>query len=130
ATRYAGPGAGQVVRPDERSRERLETRHVEPALKMASVLGEMKGAAMKIGQMASFIDVDFLPPEYREIYQDQLSKLRPPAPAMPWEKVEQVLEDEYEQSPEHVFGSIEPEAFAAASLAPVPRGTLRDVNSV
>ena len=69
------------------AQERLETRHIESALKMASVLGEMKGAAMKIGQMASFIDVDFLPPEYREIYQEQLAKLRTKAPAMPWEKV-------------------------------------------
>ena len=42
------------------------------------------------GQMASFIDIDFLPPVYREIYQQQLSKARygtiateivgPPAP--------------------------------------------------
>src|SRR5919198_1288128 len=96
ATRYAGTTAANVVRSDEKAQERLETRHIETALKMASVLGEMKGAAMKIGQMASFIDVDFLPPEYREIYQDQLSKLRTHAPAMPWEKVERVLEEEYE----------------------------------
>jgi predicted unusual protein kinase regulating ubiquinone biosynthesis (AarF/ABC1/UbiB family) len=85
ATRYAGTAAANVVRSDEKSQERLETRHLETALKMASVLGQMKGAAMKIGQMASFIDVDFLPPEYREIYQEQLSKLRTHAPAMPWE---------------------------------------------
>jgi len=62
ASRYAGTAAANVVRSDEKSQERLETRHLETALKMASVLGEMKGAAMKIGQMASFIDVDFLPP--------------------------------------------------------------------
>src|SRR4051812_10184687 len=61
ATRYAGTAAANVVRSDEKAQERLETRHLETALKMASVLGEMKGAAMKIGQMASFIDSDFLP---------------------------------------------------------------------
>ena len=44
---------------------------------------------MKLGQLASFIDTEFLPPEYREIYQEQLAKLRTSAPAMPWEKVEQ-----------------------------------------
>ena len=65
ATRYAGTAAANVVRSDEKAQERLETRHLESALKMASVLGEMKGAAMKIGQMASFNDVDFLPPEHR-----------------------------------------------------------------
>ena len=98
ATRYAGTAASNLGRSDERKAERLETRHVESALKMASVLGEMKGAAMKIGQMASFIDVDFLPPEYREIYQEQLGKLRADAPAMPWERVVEVLEAEYEGS--------------------------------
>ena len=88
-----------MVRSDEKAQERLETRHIETALKMASVLGEMKGAAMKIGQMASFIDVDFLPPEYREIYQEQLAKLRTHAPAMPWEQGPEVLEEEYDESP-------------------------------
>ncbi len=126
ATRYAGTAAANVVRSEEKAQERLETRHLESALKMASVLGEMKGAAMKIGQMASFIDVDFLPPEYREIYQDQLSKLRTHAPAMPWDKVRDVLEEEYDESPERVFGSIEEEAFAAASIGQVHRATLHD----
>src|SRR4029079_18473191 len=126
ATRYAGTAAANVVRSDEKAQERLEMRHVETALKMASVLGEMKGAAMKIGQMASFIDVDFLPPEYREIYQEQLAKLRTHAPAMPWERVVEVLEEEYGQSPERVFGSIEQDAFAAASIGQVHRATLQD----
>ena len=126
ATRYAGTVAANVARSEEKSRERLETRHIETALKMASVLGEMKGAAMKIGQMASFIDIDLLPPEYREIYQEQLAKLRTAAPPMAWEKVAEVLEDEYEQPLERVFASIEEEAFAAASIGQVHRAVLRD----
>jgi predicted unusual protein kinase regulating ubiquinone biosynthesis (AarF/ABC1/UbiB family) len=130
ATRYAGTAAANVVRSDEKAEEHLETRHIETALKMASVLGEMKGAAMKIGQMASFIDVDFLPPEYREIYQEQLSKLRTHAPAMPWEKVREVLEEEYDERPERVFAEIEEEAFAAASIGQVHRATLRDGTKV
>src|SRR5690349_20563255 len=130
AGKYAGTVAANVARSDEKSQERLETRHLETALKMAGVLGEMKGAAMKIGQMASFIDVDFLPPEYREIYQDQLSKLRTHAPAMPWEKVRAVLEEEYDERPESVFASIEEEAFAAASIGQVHRATLHDGSKV
>src|SRR5262249_54823701 len=121
ATRYAGTAAANVVRSDEKAQERLETRHMETALKMASVLGEMKGAAMKIGQMASFIDVDFLPPEYREIYQEQLSKLRTSAPAMPWDEVREILEEEYDKPPARVFAEIEHEAFAAASIGQVHR---------
>jgi predicted unusual protein kinase regulating ubiquinone biosynthesis (AarF/ABC1/UbiB family) len=130
ATRYAGTAAANVVRSDEKAQERLEGRHLETALRMASVLGEMKGAAMKIGQMASFIDVDFLPPEYREIYQERLSKLRTSAPAMPWDEVHYILEDEYEKPPERVFAEIEPEAFAAASIGQVHRATLQDGSRV
>jgi predicted unusual protein kinase regulating ubiquinone biosynthesis (AarF/ABC1/UbiB family) len=130
ATRYAGTAAANLGRSEESKAERMETRHLETALKMASVLGEMKGAAMKIGQMASFIDTDFLPPEYREIYQEQLSKLRAQAPAMPWDKVAGILEEEYGRDPERVFASIEHEAFAAASIGQVHRATLPDGSKV
>ncbi len=131
ATRYAGTAATNVGRSRERKSERLENRHAETALKMASVLGEMKGAAMKIGQMASFIDIDFLPPEYREIYQQQLAKLRSHAPAMPWEKVSKVLEEEYGGQPvPRLFASFEPDAFAAASIGQVHRATLHDGTEV
>src|SRR5262249_32068 len=126
ATRYAGTAAANVVRSDEKAQERLETRHMETALKMASVLGEMKGAAMKIGQMASFIDVDFLPPEYREIYQEHLSNLRTTAPAMAWGGVREILEEEYDKPPARVFAEIEHEAFAAASIGQVHRAILHD----
>jgi predicted unusual protein kinase regulating ubiquinone biosynthesis (AarF/ABC1/UbiB family) len=126
ATRYAGTVAANVARSDEKAHERLENRHLEVALKMAGVLGEMKGAAMKIGQMASFVDADFLPPEYREIYQEQLAKLRTHAPAMPWDRVQEVLAEEYNDRPESVFAEIEEEAFAAASIGQVHRARLRD----
>src|ERR671919_1832680 len=76
ATRYAGTKTANVARSRETADERLEGRHLETALKIASTLGEMKGAAMKLGQLASFVDTDFLPEEYREIYQEHLAKLR------------------------------------------------------
>jgi predicted unusual protein kinase regulating ubiquinone biosynthesis (AarF/ABC1/UbiB family) len=131
AAKTAGTAATNLGRSEESRAERLETRHIDTALKMASVLGEMKGAAMKIGQMASFIDVEFLPPEYREIYQKQLAKLRTSAPAMPWEKVSAVLEEEYEgRSIESLFGSFETEATAAASIGQVHKATLPDGSPV
>jgi predicted unusual protein kinase regulating ubiquinone biosynthesis (AarF/ABC1/UbiB family) len=131
ATRYAGTKAANLARSEGKAQQRLESRHVETAIRMVSVLGEMKGAAMKIGQMASFIDTDFLPPEYRELYQEQLAKLRAHAPSMPWKQVREVLAEEYESdAPEDLFGSIEPEACAAASIGQVHRGTLRDGSPV
>src|SRR3954449_603866 len=127
AARYAGTKATNVARSEEGSREKLEQRHLETAMKMVGALGQMKGAAMKLGQFASFIDTEFLPEEYREIYQEQLAKLRTDAPAMPWEKVVKVLEEEYEEEPlSELFADFEEEAFAAASIGQVHRAELID----
>jgi len=125
--RYAGTKAANVGRSEESSKERLEQRHLETAMKMVDALGQMKGAAMKLGQFASFIDTEFIPDEYREIYQEQLAKLRTDAPAMPWEKVEKVLEEEYDGEPlSELFAEFEHEAFAAASIGQVHRAELLD----
>ena len=106
--RYAGTKAANVGRSEEGSKETLEQRHLETAMKMVGALGQMKGAAMKLGQFASFIDTEFIPEEYREIYQEQLAKLRTDAPAMPWEKVVKVLEEEYDGEPlSELFAEIE-----------------------
>jgi predicted unusual protein kinase regulating ubiquinone biosynthesis (AarF/ABC1/UbiB family) len=131
ATRYAGTKAAGIARSEEGAQQKLEARHLETALKIASTLGEMKGAAMKLGQLASFIDTEFLPPEYAEIYQEQFAKLRTAAPAMPWEKVEKVLAEEYEpERIDELFAEIEPEAFAAASIGQVHRATVHDGRTV
>ncbi len=131
ATRYAGTRTANVARSKQNADEHLENRHLETAIKMAATLGEMKGAAMKLGQLASFVDTEFLPPEYRELYQEQLAKLRTAAPAMPWKKVEKVLEEEYrDESLDEVFADIEQEAFAAASIGQVHRATLHDGRTV
>jgi predicted unusual protein kinase regulating ubiquinone biosynthesis (AarF/ABC1/UbiB family) len=125
--RYAGTRAAGIARTEEGARERLDNRHLETAMKLVGALGEMKGAAMKLGQMASFIDTEFLPPEYRELYQEHLAKLRTAAPAMPWKKVEKVLDEEYEGRPlSELFAVIEEEAFAAASIGQVHRAELLD----
>ena len=89
--RYAGTRAANLARSPEQASEALEQRHLEAAERMVETLGRMKGAAMKVGQLASFIDTEFLPPEYRELYQEQLATLRTEAPSMPWNKVKGVL---------------------------------------
>jgi predicted unusual protein kinase regulating ubiquinone biosynthesis (AarF/ABC1/UbiB family) len=125
--RYAGTKAANVGRSEDEGKEALEQRHLETAMKMVGALGQMKGAAMKLGQFASFIDTEFIPEEYREIYQEQLAKLRTDAPSMPWEKVEKVLEEEYDGEPiSELFAEFEQEAFAAASIGQVHRAELLD----
>jgi predicted unusual protein kinase regulating ubiquinone biosynthesis (AarF/ABC1/UbiB family) len=126
ATRFAGAKATGLVRGRDRQREHMEGLALESAERMVDTLGTMKGAAMKMGQLASFIDTDYLPDEYRELYQEKLGQLRTSAPAMPWEKVRKVIDDEYDEPCTDVFQSIEPEAFAAASIGQVHRAVLHD----
>ena len=127
ATRYAGTKTANLTRGSEKSEDRLEARHLETAVKLARTLGEMKGAAMKLGQLASFVDTEMLPEEYRDLYQEELAALRSSAPAMPWSRVGGVLDEEYDGKPlDELFAEIEQTAFAAASIGQVHRARLHD----
>src|SRR3954447_20426512 len=128
--RYAGTKARNIARSKEAADEAIEQRHLEAAEQMVDTLGKMKGAAMKIGQLASFIDTEFLPPEYRDLYQDKLADLRTSAPPMPWKKVKKVLEEEWDESPEELFDDFDQEASAAASIGQVHRAVLPDGRDV
>jgi predicted unusual protein kinase regulating ubiquinone biosynthesis (AarF/ABC1/UbiB family) len=130
SARYAGTRARNVARSKEQAAEALENRHLEAAGRMVETLGRMKGAAMKIGQLASFIDTEFLPPEYRELYQEQLAQLRTSAPPMPWKKVSSVLDEEWEAPPEELFEDFDHDAAAAASIGQVHRAVLPDGREV
>src|ERR671924_964745 len=128
--RYAGTRAANIARSKEAGGTALERRHLEAAERMVETLGKMKGAAMKVGQLASFIDTEFLPPEYRDLYQEQLAELRTSAPPMPWKKVSKVLEQEWEEPCEELFEEFEEEAAAAASIGQVHRAVLPDGREV
>ncbi|HEY6780056.1 MAG TPA: AarF/ABC1/UbiB kinase family protein, partial [Thermoleophilaceae bacterium] len=128
--RYAGTRAANLARSKEGRDAALERRHLEAAEKMVKTLGTMKGAALKIGQLASFIDTEFLPPEYRELYQNELSKLQTEAPPMPWKKVRKVLDEEWDEPVEELFEDFDHEASAAASIGQVHRAVLPDGRAV
>lgn len=103
------------------SREaRRAERLAEAASRIAETLGEMKGGAMKLGQMLSLHE-GLLPDEITE----GLRTLQREAPPIPFEVVREELEV---QRPELMaqLEDIEPEAFAAASIGQVHRGLLID----
>ncbi|MBX5470141.1 MAG: AarF/ABC1/UbiB kinase family protein [Thermoleophilaceae bacterium] len=124
--RYAGTRARNLARSKEAAAAELDKRALESAERMVETLGSMKGAAMKIGQLASFIDTEFLPDEYRELFQDKLASLRSSAPPMPWKTVRSVLDQEWDEPVESLFEDFEQEAAAAASIGQVHRATLPD----
>ncbi len=116
--------ATNVLRSPDDAYDLLVRRHEDIADNALSALGELRGGAMKIGQLASFIDVELIPPEFRTLYQDKLAQLRDSAPAMSWQKIKKVLEGEWEQPVESLFEDFEHEAVAAASIGQVHRAVL------
>jgi predicted unusual protein kinase regulating ubiquinone biosynthesis (AarF/ABC1/UbiB family) len=130
AVRFFGTLATNLARSPESAQEMLLQRHEEIADHAVETLGQLRGGAMKIGQLASFVDVDFLPPEYRAVYQSKLADLRDSAPPMSFDKVRQVLEREWEEPVESLFADFETEAVAAASIGQVHRAVLSDGRQV
>ena len=97
----------------------------ESGNRIAQTLGELKGAVMKVGQMAS-IAQDVLPKEL----SDALGKLQREAPPMEFEIIAEQVERELGAAPEVLFKRFEREPFAAASIGQVHRATTDDGREV
>ena len=76
AARQLGTRAANVARSEEGRQAALERRHLEAAEQIVAALGTMKGAAMKLGQVLSFLDVGLVPEEYCEEFQRKLGEFR------------------------------------------------------
>src|SRR5471030_1747407 len=130
AVRQFGTRAANLVRGDEAADAALARRQVETAEQIVAVLGTMKGAAMKLGQVMSFLDVGLVPEEYREEFQRKLGELRDSAPKVAFKDMKRVIEAEYGEPVGRVFAEFDPEPIAAASIGQVYRARLRDGRAV
>jgi predicted unusual protein kinase regulating ubiquinone biosynthesis (AarF/ABC1/UbiB family) len=122
---YATRAANVTRSPDAR-RAADERRAVEAAEQIVDVLGHMKGAAMKVGQIASFIDPTGLPEDERASFQAKLASLRDSAPRVGFKRMRKVIEEDLGQPLEEVFDEFETDAVAAASIGQVYRARLAD----
>lgn len=86
---------------------------------IADTLGEMKGAAMKIGQVASQYQ-DLFPPEIA----NALKKLQRQAPAVSFSVIRGQVERELGKPLDQIFQSFEEKSFASASIGQVHRAVL------
>lgn len=122
AARFVGTRAKAFAAP-ERAQEFLDGFHQQTAKQLVEMLGEMKGAAMKVGQLASFYEFA-APSEYLSTYKDALTMLQSSAPPMDPEASRQVIKEEFGKSPEEVFATFDDAAVAAASIGQVHHATL------
>jgi predicted unusual protein kinase regulating ubiquinone biosynthesis (AarF/ABC1/UbiB family) len=128
ALRFMGTRARSFAAP-ERAGEFLEGFHQQTAKQLVEMLGEMKGAAMKVGQLASFYEFA-APGEYLSTYRDALTMLQNSAPPMGPEASKTVIQEEFGASVDEVFASFEDEPVAAASIGQVHRATLHSGETV
>jgi len=98
---------------------------VRNAVRIVETLGEMRGAAMKVGQMLS-LHADLLPREAADV----LRALQNRAPKVPAEVMEYEVQGALGDRYDRLFASFDREAFAAASIGQVHRATLRDGRDV
>jgi predicted unusual protein kinase regulating ubiquinone biosynthesis (AarF/ABC1/UbiB family) len=126
AVKQFGTRAANVTRSEEAGQEALARRQVETAKQIVTVLGTMKGAAMKLGQVMSFLDVGLVPEEFREEFQQELAKLRDAAPKVSFKQMRRVIEDDLEEPVGEIFETFDEEPIAAASIGQVYRARLRE----
>ncbi len=88
-------------------------------IQIAETLGEMKGAVMKVGQIASQYK-DVFPPEVATA----LEKLQKDAPPMPYAQIRTQVERELKAPINELFTEFEETPFAAASIGQVHKATL------
>jgi predicted unusual protein kinase regulating ubiquinone biosynthesis (AarF/ABC1/UbiB family) len=110
--------------PEAAASERATVNQLNGAL-IAQTLGELKGAVMKVGQMAS-IASDLLPKELAE----PLKALQKAAPPMAYEVIAEQIETELGAAPERLFSQFERVPFASASIGQVHRATTDDGREV
>lgn len=96
---------------------------------LAEVLGRMKGASMKLGQILS-ADPDLVPPELA----DALATLQTESPPMPWPEVARILAGAWRTTPARLVGEVLAEVDetprGAASIGQVHRAVLPDGRAV
>ena len=103
----------------------LQTAAIRNAREMAEVMGQLKGAAMKLGQMLSS-DPEMIAPEFA----DALSVLQRQAPPMPYQQLKDALETELDGTIYDTFSFFDPRPLGAASIGQVHRATLHSGEEV
>src|SRR5579863_3405221 len=128
--RWAGMRTANRVRTAERAASAESERTAALVQQLVDQLGQMRGAAMKIGQMISMVEFDGLPEDERAELQRRLAALRDDVPPVRFEDLQKLMRKEFGGPLGRVFRDFDKQAFAAASIGQVHRATTLDGDEV
>ncbi len=128
---YAGRsalGLGKRIggRPADAVMSEIQQRTAEQLFR---TLGELKGGAMKVGQMLSVLE-SALPEDLAEPYRDQLTRLQDAAPPMPTQTVRDILARDLGPDWQERLVWLDGGPTAAASIGQVHQGRWHDGREV
>ena len=109
----------------EEAERRLSNHHRRSAERILETATELQGLLIKVGQLIG-ARADIFPDEYIEV----LSRLHDTVPPRPYHVIQSAIERELGAPVEEIFLELERTPIAAASLAQVHRGRLRDGREV
>lgn len=121
---------GAAKRLTGKSRDEVNAELMEKAAhQLFTVLGELKGGAMKVGQALSVLEAA-IPEEFGEPYREALTKLQKDAPPLSAAKVHRVLDAQLGTKWRERFASFDDEPIASASIGQVHKAVWRDGREV
>jgi predicted unusual protein kinase regulating ubiquinone biosynthesis (AarF/ABC1/UbiB family) len=128
---FAGRAAiGFGKRLTGKSRDEVQAELLEKAAhQLFTVLGELKGGAMKVGQALSVLEAA-IPEEFGEPYREALTKLQKDAPPLPADKVHRVLDAQLGTKWRDRFSSFDDTPVASASIGQVHKAVWSDGREV
>ncbi|MBC6462010.1 ABC1 kinase family protein [Actinomadura sp. HBU206391] len=121
-----GVGKRTLGKPAELVALEIQQRTADQLFK---VLGELKGGAMKVGQMLSIFEAA-LPPEIAGPYRATLTRLQEAAPPLPARAVHKVLEEGLGAGWRDRFAEFDDKPAAAASIGQVHKAIWADSRTV